>query len=48
MIPNNNADHHIRLRELLQSIKAGVCLGRFAATKDIQATAYRLEEERWR
>jgi CheY-like chemotaxis protein len=47
MIPNNNPDHHIRLLELMESIKL-VYASTFAKrSRDyMKATAYRLEEEK--
>lgn len=47
MIPNNNNDNSIRLKELLQCIK-GVYASTFSRkTKDyLKATSYRLEEEK--
>ena len=47
MIPNNNADHHIRLQELLQSIKLVYASTFMQRARDyMKATAYRLEEEK--
>jgi CheY-like chemotaxis protein len=47
MIPNNNPDAHIRLAELLQSIKLVYASTFFRKVKDyMKATAYRLEEEK--
>ena len=47
MIPNNNPDIHIRLDELLQSIKCVYASTFFQKAKDyMKATTYRLEEEK--
>ncbi len=47
MIPNNNPDHHIRLLELMQSIKLVYASTYAQKSKDyMKATAYRLEEEK--
>ncbi|HSQ75701.1 MAG TPA: PEP/pyruvate-binding domain-containing protein, partial [Bacteroidota bacterium] len=47
MLPNNNPDHHIRLQELLQSIKLVYASTFSHRAKDyMKATAYRLEEEK--
>jgi len=47
MLPNNNPDHHIRLQELLESIKLVYASTFSRRAKDyMKATAYRLEEEK--
>jgi len=47
MIPNNDPDHHIRLTELMQSIKLVYASTYAQKSKDyMKATAYRLEEEK--
>lgn len=47
MIPNNNPDHHVRLLELMQSIKLVYASTYAQKSKDyMKATAYRLEEEK--
>ncbi len=47
MLPNNNPDHHVRLQELLQSIKLVYASTFSHRAKDyMKATAYRLEEEK--
>jgi CheY-like chemotaxis protein len=47
MVPNNHPDHHVRLEELMRSIKL-VYASTFArsARDYMKATAYRLEEEK--
>ncbi|MCX6151323.1 MAG: histidine kinase [Ignavibacteriales bacterium] len=47
MIPNNNTDPKIRIRELLNSIKRVYASTFYKAAKDyMKATSYRLEEEK--